>query len=128
LGGAAQLLSLGHIERMTQAEFRDIDRKMYRRQVRRQLLAIPLLVFIFGALSLVPRSSPHRDLYIWSIIIVAGIYLVFFLRLVFRGLKADSQKFGAICPKCGQSLYSGQGVRNGCCPNCDYKIIDNVVA
>ena len=113
---------------MTQAEFRDIDRKMLRRQLRRQSLAIPLLAFIIGALCLVPRSSPHRDLYIWSIIIVAGICLVFFLRWVFRGLKADSQKFGAICPKCGQSLYSGQGVRNGCCPSCGCQLFGDAAA
>jgi hypothetical protein len=113
---------------MTKAEFRDIDRKMLGRQFRRKLLVLPLLVFLFAALGLVPLSFPHRHLYCWVITIIAVIYSVFFIRLMIRGTIADGEKFGAICPDCNKSLYSGRGVRHGCCPNCGNQLFDDAAA
>lgn len=107
---------------MTQTEFRDIDRKLQRRLLWRLLLWILYILPLLGALNLVSRLSAHRDLYLLGNIFVYGVSLLFLIKFILLGPKADSQKFGAICPKCGKSLYSGRGVRNGCCPCCGYQL------
>ena len=127
-GGPGPDLAILSSRSITKAEFRDIDRKMLRRQLRRRLLALPLVVFFFAALGLVPHSFPHRHLYVWIITIIGVIYFVFLMRFVNRGTRADSEEFGAICPNCNKSLYLGQGVKNGCCPNCGYQLFDDAVA
>jgi hypothetical protein len=96
---------------MTKAEFLKINREILRRQNRRRLYAIPLLLFIFAALGLVPLSFPHRDLYVWGVIIVSGACLIFLIRFVFRGTTEDSKELGSVCPKCNKLLNVWRGVR-----------------
>jgi hypothetical protein len=103
-------------------------RKILRRQYYLRLLALPLLVFMLGALASVPRLSPHRDLYMISIAIAGWVFLVSLIVFVIRRTKADCYRFGALCPKCGKPLYAGTSPRNGRCPNCGYELFDNAAA
>jgi len=114
-----------NLQSITKAELSSISRKIGKRQTYRKLLALPVLVFVFGGLSLVPHSSPYHDYYIWSIAIIAWILLILAIRFIIRGTKADCYEFGAICPKCNKPLYSGSGIRNGRYPNCGYQLFDD---
>jgi peptidoglycan/LPS O-acetylase OafA/YrhL len=109
-------------------ELRVIGRKILRRQYYLRLLALPLLIFMFGALASVPQKSPHRDLYLISIGIAGWVFLVSLIVFVIRRTKADCYKFGALCPKCAKPLYAGTSPRNGRCPNCGYELFDNATA
>ena len=110
---------------ITKTELSDLGRKIGKRQRRRMLLVLPVLVIMFGGLSIVPNSSPYRDYYVWSIIIVSGTWLIMSLTNMARGMKADCYEFGAICPRCSKPLFSSSRDAKGRCPNCGYQLFDD---
>ncbi len=118
---------------MTKPELHNLAEKVNRRHTYRKLLMVPVLGFVFGALWLVPRSSPNRDYYFWAIIIVVWTLCILVMRFCMRRTKADCDELAAKCPQCGEPLFSAlygirKTVRTGSCPNCHCRLYDDHVA
>ena len=114
------------LKNISKAELRILDRKLLWRYFRRAVLGLPILAFIFGSLSILQHSSPHREFYVWGIIIAAWGLIVSLIVFVYRGTRADCYEFGALCPKCNQPLYSaGGGPLKGRCRKCGYLLFDD---
>lgn len=117
---------------MTKPELHNLAEKVNQRDSYRKLLLLLLLGLVFGALLLVPRTSPHRDYYIWAIIILAWVSFIFVMRFRIRRTADDCHEFAAKCPQCGAPLFSAlygirKTVRTGFCPKCHCRLYDDVV-
>jgi energy-coupling factor transporter transmembrane protein EcfT len=112
---------------ISKEEIRNILEKIKRRaDLRRLLSAILVLAFIFGGLSVLPRSSPYRNYYVWGGILVSWAFVILFFWFNNRGVKNDCYELGAICPKCNKPLFSMNGYpKNFRCSNCGYELFDN---
>ena len=98
---------------MTKSELNGlVDKVRTRHNVRVVIcLAVMLVVFV-GGLSLTPDASPDpaqaakRRAFIFGIVAAyVGIATVGGV-IIFRLAKTDCYRFGVICPKCRQHLYS----------------------
>jgi hypothetical protein len=118
---------------MTEVELQKLVAKVRARHTRRSLLALIVIIYVFGGLSIVPHSSPHRDFYIVCIGISACVLFVLIVMFMVRRSRADCSELGARCPACGFDLFSPLfGIRKigetGVCPRCFHYLYDDVVA
>ena|ERR1700677_128651 len=121
---------------MPAPELLAVFKKISRRLSVFGILILPLGAFILAAfcyapLDPVPDALGRHQIEPWFLLLIVVVEfggMWWLIRAAIRKARADCHKFGAICPRCGSALAGMGGFdwvkSTGCCPNCNYKIMD----